>query len=779
MNLLPKQTSMNKILISLAFLISIQIVLKAQTPTIQDCIGAIPICDRIYTENFVKPGCGNICDEINEEITCGFPEESSVWYSFTVNQSGNFGFIITPGQPTDDYDWALFNITNARCEDIRTNSALMVSCNAAGDIDSDGDGKAGDAPYECSGPTGANGTTEFNQQIGGCEGPDEEGRLRGYTTFNDFIPVFKGNTYVLMVSNFTKSGTGYTIDFGLTDVGVIDSEAPDIADINFPDRCQDRNIDIVFNEPIKLYSIDENDFEVNAPNGENLAFVLEKPSNALTARNVRLRLLEGVIDAGIYNFRINANGSNNFLDNCNNPLPQLGPIAFEVNSPGLPTVNLGQDTIICNPIVLDAFSSQSTYLWNTGSNQSELNINTTGTYSVTVSNTCGDISDAINITAYQKPDIQLGNDTLLCPNDQLNLDATSDVATYQWQDNSTAPAFTVTKAGTYTVLATNMCGMDRDTIQVSYRAPLAIDLGNDTVICDGVPLMLSAFNEGADYEWQDNSADEEFLVEKTGNYAVVVSNICNSIMDTRHITLLKGPPTIELGEDLRLCPEEIKILNATNQEATYIWQDGSIDSIFTVSELGIYDVTVTNACGVANDDIVIDYLLPLEVNLQEDFFLCQPVAILSTSEHPDAAYKWNNGEEGRAIEVQEPGFYTLTAETICEIQSDTVEVKTCNICDVYIPNVFSPNNDGINDKFSPLTGVTCELSNYLLRIYDRWGALVFESRNPEEGWDGTFQSKVIAASSYVWQLSYQVIQNEEMIYNDKIGTVSILGEAQK
>lgn len=152
------QTLMKKTLFLLLALLPIVSIL-AQAPTIQDCLGAIPVCERIYRENFVRSGDGNISQEINPEITCGFPEEGSVWYTFKVNESGDFGFIITPNQLSDDYDWVLYNITNAKCSDIYFNPSLMVSCNAAG---------SDEIPYTCNGKTGATGATRFNAQTGGC-----------------------------------------------------------------------------------------------------------------------------------------------------------------------------------------------------------------------------------------------------------------------------------------------------------------------------------------------------------------------------------------------------------------------------------------------------------------------------------------------------------------------------------------------------------------------------------------------------------------------------------
>ncbi|NND35336.1 MAG: hypothetical protein HKN76_22295, partial [Saprospiraceae bacterium] len=128
-------------------------VCDAQIPTIQDCLGAIPICTGIYTESKAPTGSGNYPSEINGTgnggISCMDAEVSSIWYTFTVNKTGKFGFILTPNDPNDDYDWALFNITNATCSQIFHDIALQVSCNAAGG-------------ETCHGNTGADGKTTYS-----------------------------------------------------------------------------------------------------------------------------------------------------------------------------------------------------------------------------------------------------------------------------------------------------------------------------------------------------------------------------------------------------------------------------------------------------------------------------------------------------------------------------------------------------------------------------------------------------------------------------------------
>ena len=106
-------------------------VTNAQVPTIQDCLGALPVCQNVYSESRSPSGEGNYTNEIFTGTSClNDGETNSIWYTFKVNKTGNFGFLITPNDLDDDYDWALYNITNASCGDIISDQSMMVSCNA-------------------------------------------------------------------------------------------------------------------------------------------------------------------------------------------------------------------------------------------------------------------------------------------------------------------------------------------------------------------------------------------------------------------------------------------------------------------------------------------------------------------------------------------------------------------------------------------------------------------------------------------------------------------------
>ena len=325
-----------KALFCIAFMLFTASLLPAQAPTVQDCLGAIPICQPVYTENQVLPGGGNYPNEVNSFISCLDGEDYSIWYTFTVHESGDFGFVLTPNNSLDDYDWALFNITNADCDDIYNNSSLLVSCNAAG-------GTAFN-PNACSGPTGATGASSYDIQGAGCFS-NPPGFSDGFSPFNDLIPVTAGNTYVLMVSNWSASTSGYSIDFGISDVNIFDFEAPELDELNLPSSCNDNSITFTFSENVDCSTISEANFTLTGPGGESYSIALASTicdaggeyHDAFT-----LSVSPALVDSGMYTLEVISEAPSPVTDVCGNPLASSSH-PFLLNSPGLPSVDLGAD----------------------------------------------------------------------------------------------------------------------------------------------------------------------------------------------------------------------------------------------------------------------------------------------------------------------------------------------------------------------------------------------------------------------------------------------------
>jgi len=94
----------------------------------------------------------------------------------------------------------------------------------------------------------------------------------------------------------------------------------------------------------------------------------------------------------------------------------------------------------------------------------------------------------------------------------------------------------------------------------------------------------------------------------------------------------------------------------------------------------------------------------------------------------------------------------------------------------YVPTAFSPNGDGENDLFLPDLVSIPEYDEYILKIYNRWGELLFESNNLYVGWDGTSGKKQMPAGTYVWSIEFKVAGAENIKYNGHVTLLRSLSQ---
>lgn len=202
-----------------------------------------------------------------------------------------------------------------------------------------------------------------------------------------------------------------------------------------------------------------------------------------------------------------------------------------------PNVFLGNDTSLCDggTLLLDATSVAGTYVWQDFSGNPTYNVTAAGTYFVEADN-FGCIGRDTIIVTYQNISFDLGNDTSLCDNETLTLDATTAGATYLWQDASTLPTYTVTSSGLYWAEVTAGKCSKRDSINILYSTSPLVDLGNDTLICEETELFLDVTQFDATYAWDNGTTVPTRMIDDIGQYYVRVTNSCGVVSDTINVS---------------------------------------------------------------------------------------------------------------------------------------------------------------------------------------------------------------------------------------------------
>ncbi|NUO01114.1 MAG: gliding motility-associated C-terminal domain-containing protein [Saprospiraceae bacterium] len=104
----------------------------------------------------------------------------------------------------------------------------------------------------------------------------------------------------------------------------------------------------------------------------------------------------------------------------------------------------------------------------------------------------------------------------------------------------------------------------------------------------------------------------------------------------------------------------------------------------------------------------------------------------------------------------------------------TATVTGVEACKWFVPNVFSPNDDGVNDTFLPYNDCGDALLNYELKIFSRWGRLVFETSSPDQGWNGKAKGKDLPAETYVYSIRYTISDDIEKETEVLSGDVALI-----
>jgi gliding motility-associated-like protein len=358
-----------------------------------------------------------------------------------------------------------------------------------------------------------------------------------------------------------------------------------------------------------------------------------------------------------------------------------------------------------------------------------------------------------------------------------------------------------TETVTLTAYANTPCGGE-DTVSLTLyiidTPPLTVNLGNDTsLFCpfSNIPIHAAASGGVAigsySYSWTnvtDSTADVIVNPPVTTTYYVTVTDSCGNIASdsmTVHVTPYT-PLLLTFNNDTTICGGDAVFLdvNASGGRPDYVygWSPGVtiLDSVtVTPAYSTSYTVTVMDNCGMtatATADITV---YPIHADFSCSFATNQDAQFHNNSIGA-ISYLWNFGDgsaDSSSAEVNpehvyaNPGTYTVMLATVNDQGCPDTAWNTIVVLPdfyFYFPNAFSPDRNGMNDKFY---GYGAGLKTYNMKIYDRWGEKLFETDDLYTGWDGTFHGKRCPEDVYVVIFNLEGYHDEVRQY---IGSVTLM-----
>lgn len=199
----------------------------------------------------------------------------------------------------------------------------------------------------------------------------------------------------------------------------------------------------------------------------------------------------------------------------------------------------------------------------------------------------------------------------------------------------------------------------------------------------------------------------------------------------------------------------------------YAIDDGSFQTqaAFTGLDAGAYDVIVedANGCQYA-ETFAIDAMPSLVVDVSDVMLPCDSAAIqlkpeVISGDDGFLLYTWSDGINTLERSVSSPGDLELEVSNGCETVRLSVTVEpeiTAQGQLVYVPNAFSPNNDGVNDAFKIYPNLDAQIEELDFQVFDRWGSMLFDAQSWDDEWKGINNGLPAVSGAYVWQLKAKV-----------------------
>ena len=621
---------------------------------------AFPVCGKTVFQQSSVAICGTrtlptLCND-----NTPYTDKNPYWYKFTCYTAGKLGFLITPTDITDDYDWQLFDVTGVDEMDVYTNKSLIISANWSGSSGTTGASSSGKNPFECS--------------------SDPAWNIPTFSTMPDLIA---GHNYLLMVSHYTNTQSGYTLSFQGGSASIINPVVPIIQ--NAYAVCDGTEMVITLNKKMKCSSLaaDGSDFSVAGPFTNAFNTAVGKGCNVSFDFDTVTLKLNNILSPGLYSV-IAKNGidGNTLIDNCDNQLA-LGLKKDLLFTASVPTPMDSISPVICIQDTLHLYFNKPMSCASIAPDGSDFSI--TGPSNVQIKSALGICNNGVSSTIHlvlQKPIKTNGNYTLKLG---IGTDGNS----------------LIDECGQITAPGANLNFSIQNVVTADFNATIKAGCKKDTIM-----LSHNGNNAANSWRWQlDNGLS---------------SSSQNPILSTN----IFGKTTIFLETSNGICKD------STSQ---------------------IVDLP--------------DWTLKAAINMPDTVCAKDTVQILDASSSNAINWKWDLGNGQTSISQNPPTTNYIPSgrqnQFFVRLQisngfncTDTVSKRIFVLpnCYIDIPSGFTPNGDGLNDFLYPLNAF--KAVDLIFRIYNRFGQVIFETRDWKKKWDGRINGMLQPSGTYVYLLEY-------------------------
>lgn len=347
-------------------------------------------------------------------------------------------------------------------------------------------------------------------------------------------------------------------------------------------------------------------------------------------------------------------------------------------------------------------------------------------------------------------DINMEPLSTICPDDSVKLTSVSGTE-FLWSTGEIASSIYVTPNQTTTyslqVNGGSIPICDEITVFVHNIPQSAL---NDTIgFCINTEITLVPEIEGY-YLWSTGETNDSIVISQEGSYWYKITDTNNCVSVDSIYAQEMNPVEWSFNDFNFVCQNQTATIGPIEilpENIIYNWNNEETSQYISVTDTGFYYLEIKDEYCITYDSTYVHDVIPPFISIDNNYTICGNSLTIDVFQD-NSSYLWSTGDTTSNITVKKAGVYKLDLTNKCG--SITEFFTVAFDCNVYVPNTFTPNGDGIND-----TWIIRNMENFpgsKINVFNRWGQKVWSGNYTEE-WDGKFNGKKMPTGNYIYAIN--------------------------